>query len=141
MHVEGFNCIVFIPKPFLDYDAFLNDSIIMETIKFNDQQFAGFTYHKNILKHYGDRTNEILTYIYKTLDGQHRPPDETDSHGEVYKVASAIVGNEAPKISEFSEFRDTYFRIKENGPLFFHCSPRTPKQFNKISDHQKKRID
>lgn len=106
-------------------------------ITFNGHQYDTIKYSDSAVAKHPNNGEEILIYIYKTLDGQNRKPDEpNDPNGPVHKVASHCVGTDVPKISTY---RDTCFRPlpNENAIHFFHCSPIQEKQFNRRPEKMK----
>ena len=110
-------------------------------IIFNGHIYNRIEFTDSAQKHYKGKSVEIYQYIVRSLDGQYRTPDEDDKHGPVYKIASGIVSNEAPKI--LSDYRDTFFRTDTNtgAIIFFHGSPKRKKQFEKLPGKWKKRIE
>jgi hypothetical protein len=95
-------------------------------------------------KHFGSASTDIFRYIVSTLNGQNREPDEPDNDPKksVYKVASCVALDNVPKISGY-DYRDTYFHVDQRSGTFtiFHSSQRNEKQYKKIPQKQKERIE
>jgi hypothetical protein len=95
-------------------------------------------------KHFKKESADIFLYIASTLNGQNRTPDEpsNDPKKEVYKVASCVAMDNVPKIAGH-DYRDTYFHVDQERAtfIFFHGSQRDERQYEKIAEKQKERME
>ncbi len=110
-------------------------------ITFNRHVYNQVEFTDSAQKHHGVKSTDIYLYITGTLDRQNRSPDKFGRDGgAVYHLASHIVSNEAPKITDY---RDTCFRASpETGTIrFFHGCRITKTRFESCQEKLKKRLE
>lgn len=110
-------------------------------IVFNGVECSVMRITPSAKKHWGERTEEIYSHIFSTLDGQNRKPEAYDRDGVPCFPLASNVGIDPSVPQMIRPFRSTVFRFHQNDGVieFFHGCPREPKWFSKVKNYQKVR--